>query len=146
MGADVLEASGDASSDYLKNLYNQLSEVDGRVVVVHLGHDKQGSSFKLEVLGIILSSRVFVSRVTSPTSRCCAQPLFATLFIQGAAYNEASFRCPDERGWMPVHERIDPKREIRAILESSVPLEIIESKQEHFFPTTNHISKNRFLT
>lgn len=33
--------------------------------------------------------------------------MYGTLLVQAQAYNEATFRDPDEDGWQPQHEPID---------------------------------------
>lgn len=43
------------------------------------------------------------------------------LAVQARGYNEATFRVPDEAGWAPVHEKIDPA-EAHAYLETDLPV------------------------
>ena len=67
-------------------------------------------------------------------SSACAVSLQYCVALQGRAKNEATFRTPDQDGWQPKKEKIDPEECLGARLSTDLPLEDISGNPQCTFP------------
>ena len=57
-------------------------------------------------------------------------------YMQEQAYNEATFRIPDQSGWQPKHEVISSEQEYNDVLKTRLPL-------QHVLGTVTSIMQQR---
>ena len=55
--------------------------------------------------------------------------------LEQCAFNDADFRCPDERGWCPVKLPITQALPLGSVLETDIPRRIVGPLQEKFGTT-----------
>jgi len=51
--------------------------------------------------------------------------------LEKVAWNEATFRCPDERGWAPLYQCINPNYPLNSCLNTPLPLEEIKKNLQN---------------
>jgi hypothetical protein len=98
---------------------------------VHLGVDARGQYFKLEVsLGVAPASFLLSTFVPFGGRIDWSFLLSNKLHVghQTQAFNEATFRIPDEDGWQPSHEKIDKQQPYDEVLSTDLPLPVIQGK------------------
>jgi predicted metal-dependent HD superfamily phosphohydrolase len=60
-------------------------------------------------------------------------------------WNEAHFTCPDERGWEPQHQPIDPSRPSGSSLQTTLPISFLSLRLGEPFRPTITTDPGRFL-
>jgi len=66
--------------------------------------------------------------------------------LEKVAYNDASFRCPDERGWQPCYQPIINSHPLLSPLSTRIPLPLVAAQlKELGFPVKMSEDPGRFL-
>ena len=66
--------------------------------------------------------------------------------LEECAYNNASFRSPDERGWQPQGFELEPGEELDAPRSTRLPLGLLEARLQHAgFPVCISRDPGRFV-
>ncbi|KAJ3127139.1 hypothetical protein HK098_006684 [Nowakowskiella sp. JEL0407] len=66
-----------------------------------------------------------------------------TFRLENCAYNEATFRIPDEAGWTPIREPIDPQYSVRIL--SSLDMDSLLEHLEKKFLVVHSMDPGRFV-